>query len=67
MKISDLVFESSSCCGTCVAATVELPSGETVGIVPIEDGLYNLSYYNAAGLVRRQAGVTAEQVELLLP
>lgn len=67
MKITDLVFESNSCCGTCVAATVEIGNGETLGVVPREDGLYNLSFYNESGLLRRESGKTAEQVEALLP
>ena len=67
MKITDLVFESNSCCGTCVASTLESGNGETLGVVPREDGLYNLSFYNDAGLVRRESGQTVAQVEALLP
>ena len=66
MKVSDLVFESSSCCGTFVSASVELSNGETMGIIPRDNGLYNLSFYNDKGLIRRENGVTKEQLEALL-
>lgn len=66
MKVDDLVFESASCCGTCVAATVDLSNGEQVGIVRRDDGLFDLSFYGEKGLLRRLLGQTVEQVEAVI-
>lgn len=67
MKITDLKFTSESCCGLHTAATVDLGNGKSIGVIPRDDGLYNLTYYNAQGLERRESGLTANQVESVLP
>ena len=65
IKIDDLEFHSSSCCGTVVSATVTLGNGENVGIIRRDDGLFDLSFYGEKGLIRRTLGATAQQVEAL--
>lgn len=65
IKIDDLAFESASCCGSCLSASATLDSGEIVGILRRDDGLFDLSFYNDKGLIRRSLGMTAQQVEAI--
>ena len=65
MTFEELVFVTADCCGEHMTATVPTSSG-TMGITKVEDGLFNVTFYNDKGLVKRIPGLTQGQVEALL-
>lgn len=66
MKLVDIVFHPADCCGQHLSATVELPGGRALGLIKGSDDRYAVAHYQDGALVRREADVGAETVELII-
>lgn len=65
MKFSDLVFKAADCCGEHMTATIE-KDGVFIGITKIGDDVFNVTFYNDKGLIRRVQNVTRDHVEAFI-
>lgn len=66
IRLDEVIFERADCCALHASATVDRADGTQVGLQRGELGYYSAAIYRDGALVSRQAGLTAEQAELLL-